>query len=102
MKVGLLGAALYAFAVLPLQQSHFYTVDTFGTFFALLTFYFAVRVAQGGEAGRRGGGWGTYVRAGRGLGASLASRINLAPLAGIALLAAGDSRLGRLQADARR
>ena len=89
MKVGLLGAALYAFAVLPLQQSHFYTVDTFGTFFALLTFYFAVRVAQGGEAGKRGGGWGTYVALGAALGASLASRINLAPLAGIALLAAG-------------
>ena len=89
VKVGLLGAALYAFAVLPLQQSHFYTVDTFGTFFALLTFYFAVRVAQGGEAGRRGGGWGTYVALGAALGASLASRINLAPLAGIALLAAG-------------
>ena len=89
VKVGLLGAALYAFAVLPLQQSHFYTVDTFGTFFALLTFYFAVRVAQGGEAGKRGGGWGTYVALGAALGASLASRINLAPLAGIALLAAG-------------
>ena len=48
-KVGLLAAAFYAFAVLPLQQSHFFTVDTFGTFFALLTFYFAVRVAQGGS-----------------------------------------------------
>ncbi|MCU0503299.1 MAG: DUF2298 domain-containing protein, partial [Anaerolineae bacterium] len=88
-KVGLLAAALYAFAVLPLQQSHFYTVDTFGTFFAMLTFYFAVRVAQGGEGGRTGGGWGSYLGLGASLGASLASRINLAPLAGIALLAAG-------------
>ena len=89
-KVGLLAAALYTFAVLPLQQSHFYTVDTFGTFFAMLTFYFAVRVAQGGESGRGGGGWGSYLALGASLGASLASsRINLAPLAGIALLAAG-------------
>ncbi|MCX7706894.1 MAG: DUF2298 domain-containing protein [Anaerolineae bacterium] len=88
-KVGLLAAALYAFAVLPLQQSHFFTVDTFGTFFALVTFYFAVRVAQGGERGRHGGGWGSYLGLGAGLGASLACRINLAPLAGIALLAAG-------------
>ncbi len=88
-KVGLLAAAFYAFAVLPLQQSHFFTVDTFGTFFALVTFYFAVRVAQGGEPGRRGGGWGSYLGLGVGLGASLACRINLAPLAGIALLAAG-------------
>ncbi len=80
-RVGLLAAALYAFSVLPLQQAHFYTVDTFGTFFALLTFYFCVRVAQGG-------GWWHYVWMGVGLGAALASRINLAPLAGIALLAA--------------
>ncbi|MGC8779669.1 MAG: DUF2298 domain-containing protein [Anaerolineae bacterium] len=88
-KVGLLAAALYAFAVLPLQQSHFYTVDTFGSFFALLAFYFAVRVAQGGEHGRRDGGWESYVGLGASLGASLACRINLAPLAGIAVLAAG-------------
>jgi YYY domain-containing protein len=87
-KVGLLAAALLAFAVLPLQQSHFFTVDTFGTFFSLLTFYFAVRVAQGGQPGRRGGGWGTYLALGASLGASVACRINLAPLAGIALLAA--------------
>jgi YYY domain-containing protein len=87
-KVGLLGAALLAFAVLPLQQSHFFTVDTFGTFFSLLTFYFAVRVAQGGQEEHSGGGWGTYVALGASLGASIACRINLAPLAGIALLAA--------------
>ncbi len=88
-RVGLLAATLYAFAVLPLQQSHFYTVDTFGSLFALLAFYFAVRVAQGGEAGRRDGGWESYVGLGISLGASLACRINLAPLAGIAVLAAG-------------
>ncbi len=89
-RAGLLASALYAFAVLPLQQSHFFTVDTFGTFFALLTFYWAVRVAQGGEPGaRHDGGWLTYVALGASLGASLACRINLAPLAIIALLAAG-------------
>jgi YYY domain-containing protein len=85
-RVGLLAGAFYAFAVLPLQQSHFYTVDTFGAFFALLTFYFAVRVLQGGQRG--GGGWGSYLAMGASLGATLASRINLAPLAGIVLLAA--------------
>jgi len=88
-KVGLLAATLYAFAVLPLQQSHFYTVDTFGTFFGLLTFYFAVRVAQGGEHARKDGGWESYVGLGASLGTSLACRINLAPLAAIAVLAAG-------------
>ena len=94
VKVGLLGAALYAFAVLPLQQSHFYTVDTFGTFFALLTFYFAVRVAQGGEAGKRGGGWGTYVA----LGACLGRQRRLSHQPGAAgrhrAAGRGDSRLG--------
>jgi len=92
VKVALLAAALYAFTVLPLQQSHFYTVDTFGTFFALLTLYFAVRVARGAtqDHGRaKGGGWLTYIALGASLGASIACRINLAPLAGIALLAAG-------------
>jgi YYY domain-containing protein len=87
-KVGLLAAAFLAFAVLPLQQSHFFTVDTFGTFFSLLTFYLAVRVVQGGQEEYPGGGWGTYVALGASLGASIACRINLAPLAGIALLAA--------------
>ncbi len=87
-KVGLVAAALYAFAPLALQQSHFFTVDTFATFFALLTFYFAVRVAQGGESGRQDGGWVTYLALGASLGASLACRINLAPMAAIAVLAA--------------
>jgi YYY domain-containing protein len=87
-RVGLLAALFYAFAVLPLQQSHFFTVDTFGTFFALLTFYFAVRVMQGSQPGRRGGGWPTYVAMGASLGATVACRINLAPMAGIVLLAA--------------
>ena len=88
-RVGVLAAALLAFAVLPLQQSHFFTVDTFGTTFALLTFYFAVRVAQGGRPGRRGGGWPTYVALGASLGATVACRINLAPLAAVAVFAAG-------------
>ena len=63
VRVALLAAAFYAFAVLALQQSHFYTVDTFGTFFAVLTFYFAVRVAQGANPERRSG-WAAYVALG--------------------------------------
>ena len=89
-KVGLLAAALYAFAVLPLQQSHFYTVDTFGTFFAMLTFYFAVRVAQGGEIAVGAAADGAAISVWAPAWAQAwRSRINLAPLAGIALLAAG-------------
>ncbi len=41
-KIGLVAAALYAFAVLPIQQSHFMTVDTFTNTFGMLTVYFAV------------------------------------------------------------
>ena len=44
-KVGILGAAFYAFAVLPIQQSHFFTVDTFINFFTFLAVHFAVEVA---------------------------------------------------------
>ncbi|MBC8506761.1 MAG: glycosyltransferase family 39 protein [Chloroflexi bacterium] len=43
-RVGILGSAFYAFAVLPIQQSHFFTVDTFINFFTFLAVYFAVEV----------------------------------------------------------
>jgi len=44
--VGLLAAAFYAFTVLNIQQSHFFTMDTFINFFTLLAVYFAVRVSM--------------------------------------------------------
>ena len=43
--VGLLAAAFTAFTVLNIQQSHFFTMDTFSSFFTLLAIYFAVRVS---------------------------------------------------------
>ena len=46
-RVGLLGAALLSFAVLNIQQSHYFTVDTTLTFLVTLAFYLAVCVAQG-------------------------------------------------------
>jgi YYY domain-containing protein len=46
--VGLLAAAFSALAVLQIQLSHYYTVDTFTTFFTTLAFYFAVLVMQSG------------------------------------------------------
>jgi len=42
--VGLLAAAFTAFTVLNIQQSHFFTMDTFSSFFTLLAIYYAVRV----------------------------------------------------------
>jgi len=40
--ISLLAAAFYALSVLPIQLSHYFTVDTFTNFFTLLAFYFAV------------------------------------------------------------
>lgn len=45
-RVGLIAAALYAFAVLPIQQSHFMTVDTFTNTFGMLTVLAAVNILK--------------------------------------------------------
>ncbi len=42
--LALLGAAFYAFAVLPIQLSHYWTVDTSTNFFGMLTFFIAVLI----------------------------------------------------------
>ncbi len=43
-RVAVLAAAFSAAAVLQIQQSHFFTMDTFITMFSFLAFYFAVLV----------------------------------------------------------
>ncbi|UCD43074.1 MAG: glycosyltransferase family 39 protein, partial [Chloroflexota bacterium] len=44
-RVGLIAAGLSGFAVLQIQQSHFFTVDTFTTLFSMIAIYFAVSIA---------------------------------------------------------
>jgi YYY domain-containing protein len=51
-RVAVLAAALSAFAVLQIQQSHFFTMDTFTNFFTVLAVYFAVSVGYKVKAWR--------------------------------------------------
>lgn len=104
-RIGLLGAALSSLAVMQIQQSHFMTVDNFAVLFTMLALYAAVRLAQEPGALRietggyrfapRAAGWCALF--GVALGMAVASRINLAPLAGMiavaALIAIADLKL---------
>ncbi|MCL5951309.1 MAG: glycosyltransferase family 39 protein [Chloroflexi bacterium] len=47
--VGLMAAACVALAVLHIQLSHFYAVDTLLTFFVVATLYFGARLGQDGK-----------------------------------------------------
>jgi hypothetical protein len=101
-RVGLLAAAFSALAVTQIQQSHFYTVDNFPTFFMLLAAYFALDVVQAGRmrVDGTGGGWESALRGlltsrlfrasiffGLATGMAMASKLNAAPVAGLLPLA---------------
>ncbi|HOT90513.1 MAG TPA: DUF2298 domain-containing protein [Anaerolineae bacterium] len=80
-KVALLAAALYAFAVLPIQHAHFFVVDSFATVFVAWTLCFAVLAVQ-----RRQLWW--LLPAGIATGLAVSSKISVWPLAGVIGLAA--------------
>lgn len=82
VRIGLLAALFYTLSVLPIKQSHFFTVDTFTNVPLMLAFWFALDVADG-KPGTR-----PFILAGAFFGLMLASRINLAPFVGIIGLAA--------------
>ncbi|MCA9973889.1 MAG: glycosyltransferase family 39 protein, partial [Anaerolineales bacterium] len=85
-RVGLLAALLHALAVMPIQQSHFFTMDNWAAGLTTLTLYTAVRAAGFGDPpGRFRYRW--YLLFGLSLGLTLASRINVAPLAAMIALA---------------
>ncbi|MCY4072709.1 MAG: DUF2298 domain-containing protein [Chloroflexi bacterium] len=79
--VGIIAAALYAAAPLAIQKSHYATTNAIAACLVTLALYFAVAVQQRGRLS-------SYLLFGLACGAAVASRMNLAPLAGIVVLAA--------------
>jgi YYY domain-containing protein len=79
-QAGLIAALLLALAVMPIQQSHFFTMDNWAAAFTTLGIYSAVRAATIGDAEPR---WKLfwYGVFGLALGLAAASRVNIAPLA---------------------
>lgn len=75
-KHGLLAAFLYALSALPIQQSHYWTVDILSNLFFVIGLYAALEVAK---TGRRWGYWWFGVA----LGCAVASRINILPMAAL-------------------
>ncbi|MCL0029119.1 DUF2298 domain-containing protein [Dehalococcoidia bacterium] len=74
-RVGLVAAALVAFAVIHIQLSHFFAADTLLALFAVLTMYYLVRVARHGRLQ-------DSALAGLFVGLGLATKISLAPILG--------------------
>ena len=81
-RAGLLGAFFLAGAVLNIQQSHFFTVDTFSNVPILLAFWGALDIAERKH-------WRAFIFAGAFFGLALAGRINLAFFAIVLIAAAG-------------
>ncbi len=79
--VGLIAAALYAFAPLAIQKAHFGTVNAITAFFVTMALWAALRVQDRAR-------YFDFAVFGIALGAALAGRINVIPLAGIVVLAA--------------
>lgn len=86
-RVGLLASLLLALAVMPIQQSHFFTMDNWAAGLTTLTLYTAVRAAGLGDKEPK---WELhwYILFGISLGITVASRINVALLAPIIGLSA--------------
>ncbi|MFQ6101717.1 MAG: DUF2298 domain-containing protein [Anaerolineae bacterium] len=83
--VGLLAAVLVALAVLPIQQAHFFTVDSMACFFVTLTVYFSVRAGQTGS-------WVSFGLAGLSTGLAAACKVSAA-LASLLVVLAAISRI---------
>ena len=72
-RVGLLGAVFVTFTVMHIQLAHFCAFDVVTTFFAVLTVYGAVRLAQRGD-------WLSAAVAGGAAGLAVASKFSAIPI----------------------
>ena len=91
-RSGLLAAALVALAVLHIQLSHFFAVDTFLALFSTVTVFFLVRVARRGRTM-------DSVLAGLFLGLALATKISVAPMLAAYFVAHFMYALGLVQSE---
>jgi hypothetical protein len=93
-KIGLLASTLGSLTVLQIQQSHFMTVDTFALFFTTSAIYFCIHIARTPMLIRQDNVakpnlvinsdiWIWLVLFGISFGMAVASKINLAVLAGM-------------------
>jgi len=80
-RVGLAASFLLALAVLDIQGSHYFAVDTFLTFFVALTLWFCLDLAEGG-------GWPAFLGAGLSLGLTISCKVSTFLLVLIVLLGA--------------
>lgn len=79
-RAALLGALFLAASVLDIQQSHFFTVDTFTNVPILLAFWFALDISERKH-------WQAFIFAGAMFGLALAGRINIAPFIAVIVAA---------------
>ena len=79
--MALLGASLYAFSALAIQQAHLFVVDVFAVFFTTVALYWVIRAFQAGRAR-------DYALAGGCGGLAIASKISVYPILGLIVVVA--------------
>ena len=78
--IGLLATGLYAAAVVPIQLSHYFTVDSFTTVFLLGAIYCVVLVMENPR-------WWQFGLFGVLTGMAMSTKVSIAPLSGLILVA---------------
>ncbi len=81
-RTGLLAAAFYALAVMPIQQSHYLTFDNYVTFFTFAALALALRIVRAAAPRALDAAWFGLM-----VGMAMASKVSAAPVAGLLPLA---------------